>query len=112
MSVSLVIGTACSESEQQMADNRTGGKKNAARSSSGHRERIENPRSSPAYVRRDEEGKFKEVENVGRAAAGDQRREAEHESRQGEGDRGDRDVSRRGRESQGGSKSSSGSPDD
>jgi hypothetical protein len=73
-----------------MADNRSGGNRKTAKRSSGHRERIENPQSGPSYVRRDEEGKFKEVETVGRSSAGDQRRDAEQESRRGQGDRGDR----------------------
>jgi len=42
------------------------------------------------YVRRDEQGQFKESDDVGRASAADQRREAKTESKQGEGDRGDR----------------------
>jgi hypothetical protein len=73
-----------------MADNRSAGSRKTAKSASGHRERIENPQSGPSYVRRDEEGKFKEVENVGRSSTGDQRRDAEQEARRGQGDRGDR----------------------
>lgn len=42
------------------------------------------------YIRRDEEGKFKEVEDVGRSHAQDQKRESNTESRHGQGDRGDR----------------------
>ena len=43
------------------------------------------------YVRRDEDGKFKESDDVGRSSAQDQRRDAEGTSKKGEGDRGDRD---------------------
>jgi hypothetical protein len=43
------------------------------------------------YVRRDENGRFKESDDVGRSSAQDQQRDAEHESRSGQGDRGDRE---------------------
>ena len=42
------------------------------------------------YVRRDEEGKFKEVEDVGRSHAQDIKRDAKTKSKPGFGDRGDR----------------------
>ena len=42
------------------------------------------------FVRRDEEGKFKEVVDVGRSLAADQRHDAKTKARKGEGDRGDR----------------------
>jgi hypothetical protein len=42
------------------------------------------------YVRRDERGRFKESDDVGRSLAADRRQKAEHESRKGQGDRGDR----------------------
>jgi hypothetical protein len=45
------------------------------------------------YVRRDDEGKFKESDDVGRSAATDPRRDAEHTTKPGQGDRGDRDTS-------------------
>ena len=43
------------------------------------------------YVRRDAQGQFDEVEDVGKSSAQDQKRDAEHETRKGQGDRGDRD---------------------
>ena len=43
------------------------------------------------YVRRNDQGEFKEVEDVGRSSANDQRRDAENEARKGQGDRGDRE---------------------
>ena len=58
---------------------------------SGKRERIDTGRSSQ-YVRRDEQGQFKEVEDVGRASKQDQGRDAENKSKPGAGDRGDRDA--------------------
>jgi hypothetical protein len=42
------------------------------------------------YVRRDENGRFKESEDVGRSSAQDQKRDAQHDTRKGQGDRGDR----------------------
>jgi hypothetical protein len=42
------------------------------------------------YVRRDDEGQFKEVVDVGRSLSQDRRREAKHEAKPGQGDRGDR----------------------
>jgi hypothetical protein len=53
------------------------------------RELIETGRDK-RYVRRDEQGRFKEVEDVGRSSAQDQKRDAQNESRRGQGDRGDR----------------------
>ena len=42
------------------------------------------------YVRRDEQGQFKESDDVGRSHAQDQKRDAKHKAKKGEGDRGDR----------------------
>ncbi|MDF2620757.1 MAG: hypothetical protein K0S00_3416 [Xanthobacteraceae bacterium] len=42
------------------------------------------------YVRRDEEGRFKESDDVGRSLSQDRKREAKHAAKSGEGDRGDR----------------------
>ena len=44
------------------------------------------------YVRRDEEGRFKESDDVGRSLAADRRRHAKTEAKKGQGDRGDRDT--------------------
>lgn len=41
------------------------------------------------YVRRDEKGQFKDVVDVGRSLAADQRQKAEHVAKSGQGDRGD-----------------------
>jgi hypothetical protein len=53
------------------------------------RERLDTG-SDTRYVRRDEQGKFKESDDVGRANAGDRRQKAKHESVKGQGDKGDR----------------------
>jgi hypothetical protein len=42
------------------------------------------------YVRRDEEGKFKEVVDVGKSLAADRRQHARTEVKSGQGDKGDR----------------------
>ena len=42
------------------------------------------------YVRRDENGRFKESTHVGRSLAADRRQHAQTKSKKGEGDRGDR----------------------
>ena len=42
------------------------------------------------YVRRDEQGRFKESDDVGRSLAADQRQHAKGKAKKGEGDRGDR----------------------
>lgn len=42
------------------------------------------------FVRRDEDGKFKESDDVGRASASDQKRDAKNKSSPGQGDKGDR----------------------
>lgn len=55
----------------------------------GKRELIDTG-SDKRYVRRDAQGRFKEVEDVGRASAADQKRQAKAKSTPGQGDRGDR----------------------
>ena len=42
------------------------------------------------YVRRDAQGQFKESDDVGRANSQDQKRDAENDTKSGQGDRGDR----------------------
>lgn len=54
------------------------------------RELIEPTPGDKRYVRRDERGRFNEVEDVGRSLAQDRRRAAKTESKPGHGDRGDR----------------------
>ena len=54
------------------------------------RELIEPTPGDKRYVRRDENGRFDEVEDVGRSSAQDQKRQAKGESTPGQGVRGDR----------------------
>jgi hypothetical protein len=42
------------------------------------------------YVRRDEQGRFRESDDVGRSLSQDQKRDAQGKSKPGQGDRGDR----------------------
>jgi hypothetical protein len=48
------------------------------------------PRGNKRYVRRDERGRFSEVDDVGRSLSRDRRRRAKKASSKGQGDRGDR----------------------
>jgi hypothetical protein len=54
------------------------------------RELIEPTPGDKRYVCRDDEGRFKEVEDVGRSLAQDQKRKAKNDTKPGQGDRGDR----------------------
>jgi hypothetical protein len=54
------------------------------------RELIEPNPGDKRYVRRDEEGHFKEQVDVGRSLAADQRQHSETKAKPGQGDRGDR----------------------
>jgi hypothetical protein len=56
---------------------------------SGKRERIDTG-NDKRYVRRDEEGRFKEVVDVGASHAADQRQHSSTKSKPGHGDKGDR----------------------
>lgn len=54
------------------------------------RELIEPTPGHKRYVRRDDEGRFKEVEDVGRSLAQYRKRKAKNDAKPGQGDRGDR----------------------
>lgn len=56
---------------------------------SGKRELIDTG-NDKRYVRRDEQGQFDEVEDVGRSLSQDRKRDAKTKSKPGQGDRGDR----------------------
>ena len=57
--------------------------------SSSKRELI-NTGTDKRYVRRDDHGRFKESDDVGRSLAADRRQHAKTKSKPGQGDRGDR----------------------
>lgn len=54
------------------------------------RELIEPNPGDKRYVRRDEEGKFKESDDVSRSLSQDVRKKAKGDAKAGQGDRGDR----------------------
>lgn len=54
------------------------------------RELIEPTPGDKRYARRDDEGRFTEMDDVGRSLAQDQKRDAKSEAPKGQGDRGDR----------------------
>ena len=54
------------------------------------RELIEPTPGDKRYARRDDEGRFTEMDDVGRSSAQDQKREAKTVAPKGQGDRGDR----------------------
>lgn len=59
-------------------------------SHSSARELIEPHPGDKRYVRRDENGRFSEVDDVGRSLSADRRHHAKTESAKGQGDKGDR----------------------
>ena len=48
------------------------------------------PKGDKRYVRRDEEGRFKESDDAGRSLSRDVRQRAKNKAKSGQGDRGDR----------------------
>jgi hypothetical protein len=58
------------------------------------RELIEPHKGDKRYVRRTKQGQFKETDDVGRSLAQDRRRKAKTSAPRGQGDRGDRAVTR------------------
>ena len=60
---------------------------------SSKRELIEPHPGDKRYVRRDEQGRFKESDDVSRSLSQDQKRQAKTVSKPGQGDRGDRKSS-------------------
>lgn len=58
-------------------------------STSNKRELIEPHRGDKRYVRRDEQGQFKESDDVGKSLSADSRQEAKTDAPKGQGDKGD-----------------------
>jgi hypothetical protein len=57
----------------------------------GKRELIE-PKGDKRYIRRDEKGRIKESDDVGRSLAADRRTKAKTVAKAGQGDKGDRKL--------------------
>jgi len=57
------------------------------------RELIEPNEADKRYVRRDDEGKFEESDDVGRSLSQDRKQNAQIQSKPGQGDKGDRSSS-------------------
>lgn len=55
-----------------------------------NRELIEPHKGDKRFVRRDENGRFKEVVDVGKSLAADRRQHSQTKAKKGQGDRGDR----------------------
>jgi len=55
------------------------------------RELIEPNEGDKRFVRRDEEGKFTESDDVGRSLSQDQKKKSNTDTESGQGDKGDRD---------------------
>lgn len=64
----------------------------AHRKSASKRELIDTGRDK-RFVRRDEQGQFKEVDDVGRSLSQDRKRKAKTPAKKGQGDKGDRQSS-------------------
>ena len=56
----------------------------------GKRELIEPHKGDKRYARRDEQGRFTEMDDVGRSLSQDRKRQAKTKTKPGQGDRGDR----------------------
>jgi len=63
--------------------------KRSTKKTAGKRELIA-PRGDKRFVRRDEQGQFSEVDDVGRSLSQDRKKTAKRSAKAGQGDRGDR----------------------
>lgn len=59
------------------------------------RELIEPHKGDKRYVRRNQKGQFKEIDDVGRSLSADRRKKAKRTVKKGEGDRGDQKRKKR-----------------
>jgi hypothetical protein len=64
--------------------------KTAKKKKSASKRELIAPRGDKRYVRRDAEGRFNEVDDVGRSLAADRRKHAKRAAKPGQGDKGDR----------------------
>lgn len=66
----------------------------STKSSSSRRELIEPHPGDKRFVRRDDQGQFKESDDVGRALAVDRRQHSKTDAGRGQGDKGDHQTSK------------------
>jgi len=69
-------------------------KKKASKRKAAKRELIA-PRGDKRYIRRDERGRIKESDDVGRSLSQDRRRTSKKAAKPGQGDKGDRQPAKR-----------------
>jgi hypothetical protein len=82
-------GSSKKSSGKKSSGKKSSSRKGSGKKSSGKRELIDTGRDK-RYVRRDDEGRFNESDDVGRSLAQDIRRPAKKKVPSGQGDRGDR----------------------
>ncbi len=75
--------------KRKTATKRSATKRSPAKRSGAKRELIDTG-TDKRYVRRNTQGQFKEVDDVGRSLAADRRKKAKTKVKSGQGDRGDR----------------------
>nr|ASV46911.1 hypothetical protein [uncultured bacterium] len=68
---------------------RSRGRKSVSRNTAGKRTLVA-PRGNKRFVRRDKNGRFKKVVDVGRSLSADRRSKSNRKAKPGQGDRGDR----------------------
>jgi hypothetical protein len=61
----------------------------AKKTSGGPRRELIDTGTDKRYVRRDDKGQFKESDDVGRSLSQDKKRDAKHDAKKGQGDKGD-----------------------
>jgi hypothetical protein len=64
--------------------------KPAKKKKSAHKRELIAPHGDKRYVRRDDQGRFDEVDDVSRSLSADRRKKAKHTAKPGQGDKGDR----------------------
>jgi hypothetical protein len=77
------------KSSSKKSSKKTSSKKSSKKRGSGKRELIDTG-TQKRYVRRDGQGQFKEIDDVGRSLSADRKRKAKTVAKPGQGDRGDR----------------------
>ena len=77
------------KSSKNASSKKSSSKKSSKKRASSKRELIDTGKQK-RYVRRDAQGQFKEIDDVGRSLSADRKRKAKTVAKPGQGDRGDR----------------------